>query len=129
MRFITLPPNGRYRLYYGLARWDHAEQHVDKCPHDQARLTTPVTVFVFVLSLHLSPIPPERAGCDTTAGRERIPADPEEGYGLEKLFMEKLCQYFREDWELATRVVRFHNVYGPLGTYEGGRESSGGYLP
>ena len=53
-----------------------------------------------------------------------FPADPEEGYGLEKLFMEKLCQYFREDWELATRVVRFHNVYGPLGTYEGGREKA-----
>ncbi len=53
-----------------------------------------------------------------------FPADPEEGYGLEKLFMEKLCQYLREDWELATRVVRFHNVYGPLGTYDGGREKA-----
>lgn len=52
------------------------------------------------------------------------PADPEEGYGLEKLYMEKLCQYYREDHGLDTRVVRFHNVYGPLGTYEGGKEKA-----
>ena len=52
------------------------------------------------------------------------PADPEEGYGLEKLFMEKLCQYYVEDYGIETRVVRFHNVYGPLGTYEGGKEKA-----
>lgn len=52
------------------------------------------------------------------------PAEPEEGYGWEKLFMEKLCQYFREDHGLETRAVRFHNVYGPLGTYEGGKEKA-----
>jgi GDP-D-mannose 3', 5'-epimerase len=55
---------------------------------------------------------------------QAFPADPEEGYGLEKLFMEKLCQYFSEDWKLPTRCVRFHNVYGPLGTYDGGREKA-----
>src|SRR6516225_8956370 len=55
---------------------------------------------------------------------DAFPADPEEGYGLEKLYTEKLCQYFSEDWGFATRVVRFHNVYGPLGTYEGGREKA-----
>ena len=55
---------------------------------------------------------------------DAFPADPEEGYGLEKLYMEKLCQYFSEDWQFATRVVRFHNVYGPLGTYDGGREKA-----
>jgi len=55
---------------------------------------------------------------------DAYPADPEEGYGWEKLFMEKLCQYFREDYGLETRVVRFHNVYGPLGTYEGGKEKA-----
>jgi len=52
------------------------------------------------------------------------PADPEEGYGLEKLFTEKACQYYREDFGLQTRVVRFHNVYGPLGTYDGGKEKA-----
>jgi len=52
------------------------------------------------------------------------PADPEEGYGWEKLYMEKLCQYYSQDYGLETRVVRYHNVYGPLGTYEGGREKA-----
>ncbi len=52
------------------------------------------------------------------------PADPEPGYGLEKLFMEKLCEYYSEDYSLETRVVRFHNVYGPMGTYEGGKEKA-----
>jgi GDP-D-mannose 3',5'-epimerase len=55
---------------------------------------------------------------------DAFPADPEEGYGLEKLFTEKLCQYVTEDHGMATRVVRFHNVYGPLGTYDGGREKA-----
>jgi nucleoside-diphosphate-sugar epimerase len=55
---------------------------------------------------------------------DAFPADPEEGYGLEKLYTEKLCQYFTEDWDFPTRVVRFHNVYGPLGTYDGGREKA-----
>jgi nucleoside-diphosphate-sugar epimerase len=53
-----------------------------------------------------------------------FPADPEEGYGFEKLFTEKLCQYATEDYGMTTRVVRFHNVYGPLGTYQGGREKA-----
>lgn len=63
---------------------------------------------------------------DVTPLREddAFPADPEEGYGLEKLYMEKMCQYFTEDWGFPTRVVRFHNVYGPLGTYDGGREKA-----
>ena len=52
------------------------------------------------------------------------PADPEEGCGLEKLYMEKLCQYYMEDFGLETRVARFHNVYGPLGSYDGGREKA-----
>jgi nucleoside-diphosphate-sugar epimerase len=52
------------------------------------------------------------------------PADPEEGYGWEKLYTEKLCQYYLEDKGLQTRIARFHNVYGPLGTYEGGREKA-----
>ena len=52
------------------------------------------------------------------------PADPEPGYGLQKLYAEKLCEYYRTDHGLDTRVVRFHNVYGPLGTYRGGKEKS-----
>ena len=52
------------------------------------------------------------------------PADPEEGQGLQKLYTEKLCQYYTEDFGLETRVVRLHNVYGPLGRYEGGQEKA-----
>jgi GDP-D-mannose 3', 5'-epimerase len=52
------------------------------------------------------------------------PADPAEGYGLEKLYMEKLCQYYAEDFGLLTRVARFQNVYGPLGSHHGGRETA-----
>jgi GDP-D-mannose 3',5'-epimerase len=52
------------------------------------------------------------------------PADPEPGYGWEKLFAEKLCGYYREDFGLDTCVARFHNVYGPLGTFDGGREKA-----
>lgn len=52
------------------------------------------------------------------------PADPEKGYGLEKLYMEELCRYYREDYGLDTRVVRFHNVYGPEGTWDGGKEKA-----
>jgi len=52
------------------------------------------------------------------------PADPEEGYGWEKLYAEKLCEYYVAEGKLETRVARFHNIYGPLGTYEGGREKA-----
>jgi nucleoside-diphosphate-sugar epimerase len=52
------------------------------------------------------------------------PADAEDGYGWEKLYMERTCRHFDEDFGLETRVVRFHNIYGPLGTYAGGREKS-----
>lgn len=55
---------------------------------------------------------------------DAYPADPEPGYGWEKLFAEELCRYYRHDHRLATYLVRFHNVYGPLGTYEGGKEKA-----
>jgi GDP-D-mannose 3', 5'-epimerase len=55
---------------------------------------------------------------------DAFPADPEPGYGWEKLFTEELCRYYRRDYKFETRVVRFHNVYGPLGTYEGGKEKA-----
>jgi GDP-D-mannose 3',5'-epimerase len=55
---------------------------------------------------------------------DAFPADPEPGYGWEKLFAEQLCLYYRQDYQFETRIVRFHNVYGPLGTYDGGREKA-----
>jgi len=63
---------------------------------------------------------------DVVALREEdaYPAMPEDGYGWEKLFSERMCRHFREDFGLTTRVARFHNVYGPHGTWEGGREKA-----
>ena len=55
---------------------------------------------------------------------DAYPADPEDGYGWEKLFSERMCRHFTEDFGLQTRVLRYHNVYGPEGTYDGGREKA-----
>jgi GDP-D-mannose 3',5'-epimerase len=76
------------------------------------------TACVYPLHLQASP--------DVTPLKEEdaFPADPEEGYGWEKLYVEKLCHYYSEDKGLRTRIARFHNVYGPLGTYQGGREKA-----
>jgi GDP-D-mannose 3', 5'-epimerase len=55
---------------------------------------------------------------------DAYPALPEDGYGWEKLFSERMCRHFEEDFGLQCRVARYHNVYGPLGTYTGGREKA-----
>jgi nucleoside-diphosphate-sugar epimerase len=55
---------------------------------------------------------------------DAYPAMPEDGYGWEKLFSERMCRHFYEDYGLETRVARYHNVYGPYGTFDGGREKA-----
>ena len=55
---------------------------------------------------------------------DAVPADPEKGYGWEKLFAEQLATYYNEECGLDVRIVRFHNIYGPLGTYDGGKEKA-----
>ena len=55
---------------------------------------------------------------------DAYPAMPEDGYGWEKLFSERMCRHFYEDFGLETRVARYHNVYGPMGTFDGGREKA-----
>ena len=55
---------------------------------------------------------------------DAYPAMPEDGYGWEKLFSERMCRHFREDFGITTRVARYHNVYGPIGTWDGGREKA-----
>lgn len=68
----------------------------------------------------------KQVDADVTALKEEdaYPAEAEDGYGWEKLFTERMCRHFREDFGLATRVARYHNVYGPLGTWKGGREKA-----
>ena len=55
---------------------------------------------------------------------DAYPANPEDGYGWEKLFSERMCRHFHEDYGLEVRVARYHNIYGPFGTYDGGREKA-----
>lgn len=76
------------------------------------------------------------SACVYSAGKQEVPdldplresdaypAMPEDGYGWEKLFSERMCRHFAEDFGIHTRVARFHNVYGPFGTYDGGREKA-----
>ena len=68
----------------------------------------------------------KQRNADVVALKEEdaYPALPEDGYGWEKLFSERMCRHFREDFGLQCRVARFHNVYGPLGTWKGGREKA-----
>ncbi len=66
----------------------------------------------------------EDPDCAGLREEEAYPADPEDGYGWEKLFSERQCRHYFEDYGLETRVARFHNIFGPLGSYEGGREKS-----
>jgi len=68
----------------------------------------------------------KQQSADVTALKEEdaYPGDPEDGYGWEKLFSERMARHFREDYGLETRVARYHNVYGPEGTFEGGREKA-----
>ena len=56
--------------------------------------------------------------------QDAYPAMPEDGYGWEKLFIERMCRHAREDYGLETRIARYHNVYGPQGAYDGGREKA-----
>ncbi len=68
----------------------------------------------------------KQINADVTALKEEdaYPAMPEDGYGWEKLFSERMCRHFTEDYGLITRVARYHNVYGPHGTFDGGREKA-----
>ena len=63
---------------------------------------------------------------DVTPLREEdaYPAQPQDAYGWEKLIAERLCIHYRQDYALETRIVRFHNIFGPLGTWQGGREKA-----
>jgi nucleoside-diphosphate-sugar epimerase len=63
----------------------------------------------------------DRTDIDALCEADAYPAMPEDGYGWEKLFSERMCRNFREDFGIQTRVARYHNVYGPHGTYDGGR--------
>jgi GDP-D-mannose 3', 5'-epimerase len=91
----------------------------------EAARVSGVTRFLFTSSACVYPAFLQK-NADVTPLKEEdaYPADAEDGYGWEKLYMERTCRHYREDFGLDTRVVRFHNIFGPLGTYDGGREKS-----
>ncbi|MCS4097992.1 nucleoside-diphosphate-sugar epimerase [Salinibacter ruber] len=66
----------------------------------------------------------DTADVEPLSEEDAYPALAEDGYGWEKLFSERMCRHFREDFDITTRVARYHNVYGPFGTYDGGREKA-----
>jgi len=74
--------------------------------------------------LHLSRLQTKGRRRHALKEEDAYPAEAEDGYGWEKLYMERVCRHYTEDFGLDTRVVRFHNIFGPLGTYDGGREKS-----
>jgi GDP-D-mannose 3', 5'-epimerase len=66
----------------------------------------------------------DRPDIDALAESDAFPAPPEDGYGWEKLFSERMCRHFAEDFGIEARVARYHNIYGPLDAYDGGREKA-----
>ena len=84
-----------------------------------------LTRYLFASSACVYPIERQRTAAVTPLRElDAYPAMPEDGYGWEKLFSERMCRHFREDFGVPTRVARYHNVYGPHGTYAGGREKA-----
>ena len=111
-----------------LSRADRAQQilpaeHLD--PREPTPRLNGVRRLLFSSSASVYPLPPPAGSRSSQRGRTTPgPADPQEGYGLQNLYMEKLCQYYSEDFGLETRIARIHNVYGPLGRFEGGRKKA-----
>ncbi len=91
----------------------------------EAAVATTVSRYFFSSSACVYPSHlQDRPGVTSLAEADALPAMPEDGYGWEKLFSERMCRHFAEDFGLETRVARFHNVYGPHGEWDGGREKA-----
>ena len=86
--------------------------------HDVKRYLFSSSACVYAQSKQLS------ADVKPLKEEDAFPAEPEPGYGWEKLYAEELCRYYWHDYKFETRIVRFHNIYGPLGTYDGGKEKA-----
>ena len=91
------------------------------CVRGQARSRP---LFLLLLGLRLRRREAADAEHHAAVESDAYPAEPEDGYGWEKLFSERMCRHFREDFGLTTRAARYHNVYGPHGTWTGGREKA-----
>jgi nucleoside-diphosphate-sugar epimerase len=84
-----------------------------------------INEFFYASSACIYPIGKQTdSACSGLKELDAYPADPEDGYGWEKLFSERMCKHFQEDFGILCRVARFHNVYGPFGSFDGGREKA-----
>ena len=120
-RFTTWPPTWAASATSRRFPPTSPEQHSDQRAHargQQAERRAEVPVLLF--GVRLPSVQAEDSGPRPLKEEDAYPADPEPGYGWEKLFAEELCRYYYHDYKFETRIVRFHNVYGPLGTYDGG---------
>jgi nucleoside-diphosphate-sugar epimerase len=123
-----------YNLAANMGGIGFIESHKAEIMHDSALInlhmleaarTNGATRFLFSSSACVYPgYLQHSADVKPLKEEDAYPADAEDGYGWEKLFMERQCRHYREDYGLQTRIVRFHNIYGELGTYDGGREKS-----
>ena len=91
---------------------------------EAARQNERQALSVLLLGMRLCPEQATSADVKPLKEEDAFPAEPEPGYGWEKLYAEELCRYYWHDYKFETRIVRFHNVYGPLGTYDGGKEKA-----
>lgn len=102
----------------------HDNTLIDTHMIEAARLEG-VGKYLYTSSACIYPMSLQRAsGVAPLKEEDAYPADAEDGYGWEKLFGERICRHYLDDYGLPTYVVRFHNIFGPLGTYDGGREKS-----
>ena len=133
-RFGELEGRDVYNLAANMGGIGYIENNKAVIMHDNVLINTHVLEgsrqagvarYLYTSSACVYPIYRQQVA-DVTPLREEdaYPADPEDGYGWEKLFSERQCRHYWEDFGLETRVVRFHNIFGPLGTYDGGREKS-----
>lgn len=123
-----------YNLAANMGGIGYIETHKAEIVHDnilinihllEASRLRGVEKFFFTSSACIYPgYRQNRTGVTPLKEEDAYPAEAEDGYGWEKLYTERVCRHYREDYGLKTYVMRFHNVFGPLGTYDGGREKS-----
>jgi GDP-D-mannose 3',5'-epimerase len=113
--------------------WGHLRQPRHHPPQQRAHQpehagvsqpTRPVPLLIQCVGLQVPRAPADRGGCDAAQGGGRLPTNPQHIYRCEKPVRERLCEYYADELGMQTKVVRFHNIYGPYGTYNGGREKA-----
>ena len=118
--------HGRHGLHLGAPRRDPAQQRAHQHAHARGRAPQRRAAATSTPRRPASIPSTSRPRPTSTPLREEdaYPAQPQDAYGWEKLITERLCEYYASDYGIETRIVRFHNIFGPLGTCDGGREKA-----